>query len=174
MSATSKFVGFSAASDESGGDAAGKRVADQRRRYLMRYVVVALSVAGIICVAAGVRVVRGRTAAAQDDALPVASLRPAIPASQAETTKAEPPQAAPPPPVAMAAAPVLPAVAAPQPASAAVGGPAQAPAKAPAASPAPALPVAAAHVHSSTTVAPPSAPRAQPHASSTIVHAAPF
>jgi hypothetical protein len=175
MSATSKLVGFSVAGDESGGDA-GKQVADQRRRYLMRYVVVALSLAGIICVAAGVRVVRGRSAAAQDDMLPVASLHPTLPAAPPETMKADQAQAASSPPVAMAAAPVLPAVAAPQPASAVVAQPAQAPAEAVAASPAPGLPAAApaAHVHSAPA-APPSAPRAQPHASSsTIVHAAPF
>lgn len=174
MSATSKFVGFSAASDESGGDV-GKQVASQRRRYLMRYVVVALSVAGIICVAAGVRVVRGRSAAAQDDVLPLASIQPTMPATlaaQPETTKAEHVS---PPPVALAAAPGLPAAATPQPASAALAGPAQAPTKAVAASPAPALPVVAAAVHvHSTTAAPPSAPRTQPHASSTIVQAAPF
>src|SRR5271155_3185756 len=93
MSATSKLVGFSGATEQDD-DEAAPRVDRGRRRYLMRFVVLALGLAGLICVAAGFRIAKARSAA--EDAVPTLSLRPlavvATPAAPAAQT--EPPIAA--------------------------------------------------------------------------------
>ena len=134
MSATSKLVGFSATTgDET--DEVGQRVDVGRRRYLMRYVIGALGLAGLICVAAGVRVAMARSAAPQDDVTatlsthPIAlSPPPAAPPAQAEPPAvvtsapvAAAPLAAAPAATVVAAAPIAEAPAAPQPAAAAHG-----------------------------------------------------
>jgi hypothetical protein len=115
MSATSKLVGFSATAEQDI-DEAGQRVDLERRRYLMRYVVGALGVAGLICVAAGVRVAMARSAPAQDDSIPTLSShpislspQPAAPSAQAEPAPAPVPAA----PVAAAPVAVAPVAAAP-------------------------------------------------------------
>src|ERR1700723_216184 len=97
MSATSKLVGFSTTGDDT--DEVGQRVDLGRRRYLMRYVVGALVLAWLICVAAGVRVVMARAAAPQDDVSITLSSHP-IPVSAVSAVSpppaALPVQAAPP------------------------------------------------------------------------------
>ena len=69
MSATSKLIGFRepVEGDDSPSAALAQDDAD-RRRYLMRYVVGAVGLAGIICIAAGIRVAAMR--ANGDDAAP--------------------------------------------------------------------------------------------------------
>jgi translation initiation factor IF-3 len=167
MSATSKLVGFSATTGQNE-DEAAPRVDLGRRRYLMRFVVVALGLAGLICVAAGVRIARARSAAAQEDVVPTLSLRPlaggAAPAGQAE----------PPVVVATAAVAAPPEVAAaPAPATAAPAAVVTAP---PPVAGAPAKPLAAAApTQNAPPVRPrPAAPRPIARPASGIVHAAPF
>jgi hypothetical protein len=161
MSATSKLVGFSATEQDEDDDA--PRVDRGRRRYLMRFVVVALGLAGLICVAAGVRIAKTRSAAAQEDAVPALSLRPlavaAAPAAPAAQT--EPPAS-----VATAAVAVRPEVAAAPPPLAPAALPAKAMAPASSTQTAPT-------VHARPAPAP-AAPRPQAHPASAIVHAAPF
>lgn len=176
MSATSKLVGFSA-TDERDDNEAAPRGDLGRRRYLMRFVVIALSLAGIICVAAGFRIAKARSAAGQEDAVPALSLRPLVaspPPAQAEAPAVAPAEIAASAPVAAAtAAPVAtaPATAAASPAAvpvAAVGAVAATPSKpaataTPAPSPARARPAAT-----------PARPHPAPAPASGIVHAAPF
>jgi hypothetical protein len=176
MSATSKLVGFSSTAGQDG-DEAGQRVDLARRRYLMRYVIGALGVAGVICVAAGVRVVMARSASPQDDAIPTLlshpislSPPPAAPPAQADPPPVVVPAAVAAPPVAAAPAAVAPVAAAPVAASPVAAAPlpaaaARAPAKPLAA---PALNAAPAHAR-----APAAAPRPQSHASA-IIQSAPF
>ncbi len=164
MSATSKLVGFSATTDD-GDESAGKGDLD-RRRYLMRYVVVALTLAGIICVAAGVRVAMARSAAAQEDNVvrPVSLGSLGAPTTPTPPVQATPPaaQAEPAPAPVVATPAVAPVVAAAAAAPVVVAAPMPAkPTRAPS-PPAQARPAAAS-----------SPARSQPHASS-IVHAAPF
>jgi hypothetical protein len=173
MSATSKLVGFSATTGQDDDDAA-PRVDLGRRRYLMRFVVVALALAGLICVAAGVRIARARSAAAQEDAVPTLSLRPlpvgatpAAPAAQPEPPLVIAAPVAAPAEVAAAPAPAVPApaavVAAPTPVVAA-------PAKGVAAAP----PTQNAPPVRARPAPAPAAPRPQARPASGIVHAAPF
>jgi hypothetical protein len=171
MSATSKLVGFSATTDDSD-ESVGKGDLG-RRRYLMRYVVVALTIAGIICVAAGVRVAMARSAAAQEDNV----IRPVALGSLGAPTPTPPAQAALPaqatPPAAQAAPPAEPAPVAAAPAAAPVVAAAAA-APVVVAAPTPAKPTRAPSPPAQARPAAASSPaRSQPHASS-IVHAAPF
>jgi hypothetical protein len=185
MSATSKLVGFSSTAGQEG-DEAGQRVDLERRRYLMRYVIGALGVAGVICVAAGVRVVMARSASPQDDAIPTLLSHPismnpppaALPA-QAEPQPVVVPAPVEAPPVAAlpaAVAPVAAAVAAPQAVAAPVSAApvAAAPVSAAAArAPAKSLAAPAANAAPAHARAPAAAPRPQSHASA-IIQSAPF
>src|SRR5580692_6379811 len=91
MSATSKLVGFSATTRDDT-DEVVRRVDVERRRYLMRYVVGALVLAGLICVAAGVRIAMSRSAAPQNDIPVTLATRPALsPPPAAPPAQAEPP-----------------------------------------------------------------------------------
>jgi hypothetical protein len=65
MSATSKLASFPVTSEDGGGLAGAQPNAD-RRRYLMRYVVIALALSGLICMAAGIRVAEASYASARE------------------------------------------------------------------------------------------------------------
>lgn len=165
MSATSKLVGFSTTT-RGDTDEVGQRVDVERRRYLMRYVVGALVVAGLICVAAGVRVAMSRSAAPQDDIAAPLAIRPFVlsPPPAAPPAQAEPPAVITGAPVAappIAAAPTAETPAAGQPGAAASGVAAQAAAK----------PIAAATSAPGTRAR--AAARPQGHASA-IIQSAPF
>jgi len=175
MSATSKLVGFSATAEDQG-DYAAKQADTDRRRYLMRYVVGALGVAGVICVAAGIRVTLARSATAHEEASPhfgspVVAAPPATPEpvqARVEPAATAAPVVEPVAPV-TAAAPVAPSKVEPSAAQAKVE-----PSPAHAEAPKHAAPVAApARAPVAATPAPASHSKVQAHAAG-IVHAAPF
>src|SRR5579859_7789472 len=103
MSATSKLVGFPVNTEDESHSTAKQADAD-RRRYLMRYVVGALGLAGIICMAAGVRLVMARSAGAHEE-----TWKPSLPAVVAAPATPEPVQKAAEPAVNPAPVPVAPA-----------------------------------------------------------------
>jgi len=175
MSATSKLVGFSATTGDDT-DEVGQRVDVGRRRYLMRYVVGALGLAGLICVAAAVRVAMARSAAPQDDIIATLSTHPIAltPPPVALPAQAEPPPVVIGAPVAVApvaAAAVAPASIVEAPAAARPAG--VAPAGAARASAKPATAAAASPPLAHARAAAPSSARPQAHASP-IIQSAPF
>jgi hypothetical protein len=165
MSATSKLVGFSVTSDD---EDEGKRLEAQadpeRRRYLMRYVVVALGLAGVICVAAGIRVAMTKPAPAPEYVRPALAVPPIADMSRPVTPEPVKPQ--PEPAVAAVAAAEPAQVTTPPTVGAAPASSTPAPRHV--AASAPQAAAAPAHAQAPAAPAHPKAP------SSAIIHAAPF